>query len=412
VLATNACGTGPASNEVVATVGGPGGTGGVTLAPVHGFTGSPGDGSNWSTLTQGSDGNFYGTSATGGPFNPACNTNLTGCGLLFRLSPSGAFTVLYTFTGTTADHQATPIYPYGALLQASDGNFYGTTSEGPAVFRMTPSGSVSFLTFLGGGSSGKLVQASDGNLYGTTASGGAGTCSADRSALCSPQSGNGTVFRVSTGGSLATLHVFSGGSDGAKPYSGVIQATDGNFYGVTQAGAAGFGTVFRIRADGTFTTLHTFTGADGGNPYAPLIQASDGNFYGSTTFGAANNVGTVFRITPAGAFTVLHAFTGFSVPDEAPRPGVPVDGAYPAAPLIQIGDGSFIGVTGGGGSRSGGTIFTVTSSGGYAQLGVFSGLSEGSSPIWLIRASDGNFYGNCQYGGVRNMGAVFRMSPP
>src|SRR5262249_14718667 len=150
--ARNGCGGGPVSNEVVITVGGAGGGGtapGAGFTTIHGMTGSPNDGSNWSTVTQGSDGNLYGTSVTGGPFNSACATNLTGCGLLFRLSPSGAFTVLYTFTGTTVDHQQNPIYPYGALVQASDGNFYGTTSEGAPVYRMTPGGSVTTLTFLG-----------------------------------------------------------------------------------------------------------------------------------------------------------------------------------------------------------------------------------------------------------------------
>jgi uncharacterized repeat protein (TIGR03803 family) len=277
---------------------------------------------------------------------------------------------------------------------------------------MTPSGSVTFLTFLGGGSSGKLIQAADGNLYGTTAFGGAGTCSADRSAVCSPQAGGGTVFRISLGGALTTLHVFNGGSDGSQPYSGVVQGADGSFYGTAAAGGAGSGTVFRIRPDGTFTTLHTFTGgADGASPNAALIQASDGNFYGSTVYGTSNNAGTIFRITPGGAFTVLHTFTGYSVPDAAPRPGVPLDGAFPAAPLIQTADGSFVGVTAGGGSLSGGTVFKITSGGGYSQLAVFAGNAEGSSPIWMIRAADGNYYGNCQYGGVRNMGAIFRAPP-
>jgi uncharacterized repeat protein (TIGR03803 family) len=415
VQAANLCGTGPVSNEVVATVGGSGGPGpgAPTLTPLHGFTGSPNDGSNWSTVTQGSDGNFYGTAATGGPFNPACSTNLTGCGLLFKMTPSGALTVLYTFTGTTADHNALPIYPYAALLQASDGNFYGTTAAAGSVFRMTPSGNVTHLTYLGGGSSGKLIQASDGNLYGTTAFGGAGTCSEDRAATCKRAEGSGTVFRVSTGGALATLHVFTGGADGSQPYSGVIQGSDGNLYGVAQNGGAGFGTVFRVGLDGSFATLHTFSGgADGASPYAQLVQGSDGNLYGSTVFGASANAGTVFRIAPSGAFTTLHTFTGFSVPDEAPRPGVALDGAYPAAPLVQAPDGSIIGVTGGGGPRSGGTAFKITPSGAYSQVAIFAGNAEGSSPIWLIRGNDGNYYGNCQYGGVRNMGAIFRMSPP
>jgi uncharacterized repeat protein (TIGR03803 family) len=412
--ARNACGSGPVSSETVFTVGGPGGGGGsVSVTPIHGFFGSPDDGSNWSTITQGSDGNFYGTSVTGGPFNSACNTNLTGCGLLFRLSPGGAFTVLHTFTGTTADHAQNPIYPYGALVQASDGNFYGTTSEGASVYRMTPSGSVSTVTFLGGNAYGDLVQGPDGKLYGTTALGGPGTCPADRAALCKPTSGEGTVFRVSLTGALETLYAFSGGADGGRPYAGLVIGPDGAFYGTTRVGAAGHGTIFKITSGGSLTTLHTFTGGDGSSPYPRLTLASDGNFYGTTPNGGGSaNAGVVFRISPSGSYSVLHTFTGFSVPDPNPRPGVPTDGAFPAAPLVQMGDGSFVGVTGSGGAFAGGTAFKITASGGYSQLFTFAGNQEGSSPIWLIRGNDGNLYGDCQYGGVRNMGAIFKMTPP
>jgi uncharacterized repeat protein (TIGR03803 family) len=412
IVGTSPCGNGPVSNEVVATVGGPGG---VTVTALHGFVGSPGDGSNWNTITEGSDGNFYGTSVTGGPFDRNCARNLNGCGLLFKLTKSGAFSVLHTFRASGNSDNENPIYPYAPLLLGSDGNFYGTTSEGPSVFRMTTSGTVTYLTNLGGGSYGKLVQAADGNFYGTTAIGGAGTCSRDRAQTCFPQAGSGTVFKMSPSGTLTTLKVFSGGADGSKPYAGVTLGSDGSLYGVTQAGASGFGTIFKIRTDGSsFTTLYTFTGgADGGNPYAPLIQASDGNFYGTTTYGTSYNAGTAFKITPAGAFTTLHIFTGYSVPDFAPRPGVPLDGAFPAAPLVQMPNGNLIGTTAGGGSLSGGTAFTMTLSGsGYSQLYAFSGNAEGSSIQWFLRASDGNYYGNCQYGGGANMGAVFRMTPP
>jgi uncharacterized repeat protein (TIGR03803 family) len=410
--ARNSCGAGPASNEVVITVGGPGGgPAGPGIATIHGFTGSPDDGSNASTVTQGSDGNLYGTAVTGGPFNPACSSNLTGCGIVFRLSPSGAFTILHTFTGTTVDHAQNPIYPAAALVQASDGNFYGTTSEGASVYRITPSGAYATLTFLGGNAYGALIQGSDGSLYGTTAFGGEGTCPADRSALCHPSPGQGTVFRLNLSGTLTTLHVFTGGADGAKPYAGLTVGPDGNFYGVTQAGASGGGTVFKITPNGSLTTLHTFTGGDGANPIARLTLGSDGNFYGSTVYGGGpSNAGVVFRISPSGTYSVLHVFTGFSVPDASPRPGVPLDGAYPAAPLVPAADGTFIGVSASGGQFAGGTVFKISPSGTYSQLFTFAGNAEGSSPIWLIRGGDGAIYGNCQYGGVRNMGAIFKIT--
>ena len=143
-----------------------------------------------------------------------------------------------------------------------------------------------------------------------------------------------------------------------------------------------------------------------------MTQGGDGNLYGSTVYGTSFNAGTIFKITLAGAFSVLHTFTGYSVPDGSPKPGVPLDGAFTAAPLVQAADGSFVGVTAGGGQLSAGTAFTITSSGSYSQVAVFSGNAEGSSPIWLIRGSDGHYYGNGQYGGNVNRGAVFKMTPP
>ena len=410
LVATSPCGSGPASNEVVANVGV---TSGVTLTALHGFTGSPGDGSNWSTLTQGPDGNFYGTSVTGGPFDSTCAANLTGCGLLFRMTPSGGFTVLHNFHGSGNSDNQNPIYPYSPLLLAADGNLYGTTSEGPQVFRLTTAGTYTSLTNLGGGSYGKLIQGPDGNFYGTTAIGGPGSCSRDRATTCNPLSGSGTVFRMTPAGAHTSLFTFTDDSNGSKPYAGLVLGTDGNFYGVTQAGANGFGTVFRITSGGTLTTLYRFTGgSDGGNPYAPLTVGSDGNLYGTATYGTSYNAGTVFKVTPAGAFTLLHTFTGYSVPDGAPRPGVPLDGAFPAAPMVQGADGNFVGVTAGGGQLSGGTAFKISPTGTYSQVAIFAGNAEGSSPIWFIRGNDGNYYGNCQYGGVVNMGSIFRMSPP
>jgi len=363
-------------------------------------------------VTQGSDGNLYGTAATGGPFNPACVANLDGCGILFRLSPSGTFTVLHTFEATTADHRQNPAFPYGALVQASDGNFYGTTSGGASVYRLTPGGSVTTMTFLGGNSYGDLIQGQDGNLYGTTAFGGEGTCPADRSALCHPTAGEGTVFAMSLSGSLTTLKVFSGGADGARPYAGLVIGPDGAFYGTTRGGGtAGRGTVFRITSGGAFSTIHTFTGSDGSFPYSRMTLGGDGNFYGVTTNGGGGaDAGVVFKVSPGGAFSVLHAFSGFSVPDPSPRPGVPLDGAYPAAPLVPVADGTFIGVSAGGGAYAGGTVFKISPAGTYVQLFTFAGNAEGSSPIWLVRGSDGAIYGNCQYGGVRNMGSVFRIT--
>jgi uncharacterized repeat protein (TIGR03803 family) len=140
-----------------------------------------------------------------------------------------------------------------------------------------------------------LVQASDGSFYGTTSNGGT--------------SGYGTVFKITPAGALTTLYSFVG-SDGSYPYAGLVQGSDGNFYGTTAyGGTSSYGTIFKITPAGALTTLHSFTYSDGAYPYATLVQGTDGNFYGTTYYGGTSGYGTVFKITPAGALTTLHSFT-------------------------------------------------------------------------------------------------------
>src|SRR5438093_969830 len=135
--------------------------------------------------------------------------------------------------------------------------------------------------------------------------------------------------------------------DGASPYGGVVQATDGNFYGTTTSGgAAGHGTIYKMDAAGTITTLHSFTGADGDAPYAAPVQAVDGSFYGTTVRGGAADRGTVYRLDTTGTLTTLHSFSG-------------PDGDAPYAALIQATDGRFYGTTSRGGPSDAGTIFKV-----------------------------------------------------
>jgi uncharacterized repeat protein (TIGR03803 family) len=261
---------------------------------LHSFDGT--DGQNpFGNLVQASDGNFYGMTETG-----------TGnAGTIFKMTPSGTVTVLHSFSGG-----ADGANPYGTLIQARDGNFYGVTSYGGAgaagtVFEITPAGTETILHSFtgqptdGGAPYGSLVQGSDGNLYGMTLVGGANN--------------DGTVFKISAG-TESLLHSFAGGTtDGATPYGSLIQGQDGNFYGMTESGGTyGSGTLFRITPGGTETVLYSFAGgtADGANPEGSLIQANDGNFYGMTQGGGAQNAGTLFEITPAGAETVLYSFPG------------------------------------------------------------------------------------------------------
>ena len=210
-------------------------------------------------------------------------------------------------------------YPEAGLVQASDGNFYGTTEGGGTgtfgtVFKITSNGTLTTLYNFcvqypcadGAAPPGVLVQSTDGNLYGTTIAGGtSSTCSG----------GCGTVFKITTSGALTTLHSFVG-SDGVSPFPGLVQASDGNFYGTTyEGGNTDYGTVFKITPSGTLTTLYTFCSqigcTDGTQPYAGVIQATDGNFYGTTEYGGGvDNAGTVYELTPSGTLTTLHTFNG------------------------------------------------------------------------------------------------------
>jgi uncharacterized repeat protein (TIGR03803 family) len=245
-------------------------------------------------VTLASDGNFYGSCPAGGA---------NGYGLVYKVTPAGVFTHLHDFAFATdgADPSAPPI-------QAKDGNFYGAVPAfGPLgqglIYKLTPTGTFSILfSFNGSNGSapvGTLVQGSDGNLYGTTL--GGGTFS------------DGTVFKVSTAGHLTTLHNFAG-TDGGNLYAGVIQGTDGSFYGTTSSGGPnggiGEGVVYKVTASGKFTLLHTFASAtEGGGPRAEMVQATDGNIYGTTW---AINPNSLFKITPKGVFSVVYSFDGTS----------------------------------------------------------------------------------------------------
>jgi len=283
------------------------------------------DGFNpYAGLVQARDGNFYGTTWGGGA---------NGYGTVFRITPKGKLTTLYNFCSQT--NCADGFNP-SALIQAKDGNFYGTTQYG-TVFKITPRGELTTLVACGGQPMAGLVQATDGNLYGETF-----------------DENTGTVFKITPGGKLTTLLIFDG-VDGANPSGGLIQATDGSFYGTTQnGGIKGYGTVFRITATGELTTLHVFHHLDGAFPQAGVIQARNGNFYGTTSSGGADNTGTVFKITPTGTLTTLHSFNG-------------TDGSDPAAGLIQATNGKFYGTTTNGGTGNNcnngyfvcGTVFRI-----------------------------------------------------
>ncbi len=206
-------------------------------------------------------------------------------------------------------------------------------------------------------------------------------------------SGCGTVFKVDAAGTVTTVHSFTC-SDGAFPRGGLIQTSDGSFYGTTTYGPTGFGTVFKMDAAGMVTTLHAFSLEDGAYPHRGLIRALDGSFYGTTSSGGAFGVGTIFKISAAEGLTTLHDFSDG-------------DGASPEAGLIQAGDGSFYGTTWGGGTYGFGTVFKLDAGETLTTLHHFDGV-DGAYPLaGLIQASDGSFYGTTSSGGANGQGTVF-----
>jgi len=318
-----------------------------TLTTLHSFDSTDGQ-LPYAGLIQAANRNFYGTTIGGGA---------NGYGTVFKITPAGGLTTLYSFCAQTncVDGRT----PTGALALGTDGNFYGITGYGGTncttppwvgcgtVFKITPAGKLTTLYsfcaqtnctdgFYPGAS---LVQATDGNFYGTTGYGGTNSY--------------GTVFKITPGGTLTTLHSFDL-TDGESPSAPLIQATDGNLYGTAYYGGANdnciygtCGTVFKITPGGTLTTLHSFDSTDGANPEAPLVQATDGNFYGTTDFGGANGDGTIFQITPAGTVTTLHSFDS-------------TDGDIPDDGLVQATDGNFYGTANFGGTNGDGTVFSLS----------------------------------------------------
>src|SRR5881394_348880 len=363
----------------------------LALQTLHEFESSPKN--PHGVLVQGSDGNLYGTTVFGG----TNNSN----GTVFQVTPAGLVTVLHSFQGSDG------AMPFGGLVEGNAGFFYGTTERGApnsqfgSVFQITTNGEVTILHYFNGldGSFPRaaLVQGKDGSLYGTTVSGGTNK---------GTTGGNGTVFKITPGGLFNSLFSFDG-RNGSRPTAGLVQASDGSFYGTTSEGGPdydgttmfGNGTVFKITPEGIVASLHAFNGTDGNDPEAGLLQGSDGMFYGTTQFGGTNaDGGTVFKITPNGALTNLHSFGG-------------LDGRYPVAGLARGNDGNFYGTTEGDNTTDFGTIFRITPSGVLTTLFSFNGTNGASPVAGLNLGKDGNFYGTTFEGGAGG-GTIFRLVEP
>jgi uncharacterized repeat protein (TIGR03803 family) len=377
-------------------------------------------------LTLGSNGNFYGTTAGGG----------WGYGTVFQMKPNGQFINTFylgseSYSGGNNVNSSNGAGPVAALTLGTDGNFYGTTPNGGSfsepylfangdgtVFKYATNGAFTSLVSFNLGNmepEASLTLGNDGNFYGTTKYGGAFETGepSTRAYL-----GYGTVFRVTTNGTLTTLSSFNF-TNGSFPLAALTLGIDGIFYGTATSGGItnstnpyGLGTVFKVTTNGTLTVLASFSGTNGANPQSALTLGTDGIFYGTTPWSSGNN-GAVFRVTTNGELTTLVSFSG-------------TNGASPVAALTLGTDGNFYGTTEYGGNEDNyyynggwgyGTVFKVTTNGTLTMLFSFSGTNGANPLAALTLGNDGNFYGTTAYGGITNsnpygLGTVFRLLLP
>jgi uncharacterized repeat protein (TIGR03803 family) len=360
-----------------------------TFSTLASFNGDNGNDPERVSLVQATDGNFYGATFLGGYYEG---------GNVFQVTPAGKLTSLYNFC-TQKSCFSSFGGPEAGLVLGADGELYGTTyggnDSGGTVYKMSIRGNLTTLhnfcqTNCADGlfPYAPLVQASNGSFYGTTYTGGSYF--------------GGVVFQITSTGEFATLYSFCAIADcvdGLYPISGLMQASNGNLYGTTpDGGVYGKGVVYEITPAGGFKTLYSFCAkvncADGSYPYAGLVQASDGSFYGTTEAGGTFNYGTVFRITPTGELGVLHSFRG-------------TDGANPFSAPIQASDGNFYGLTSdydySGYPFYGGTIYELTSAGEFTSLYTFcdAEICTGDAPHGgLVQGTDGILYGLTDGGGA------------
>lgn len=334
-------------------------------------------------LYKNSDGFFYGMTNTGGTYS---------YGTIFKMSSSGAVTIIRHLNGTTDGGT-----PTGELIKGFDGNFYGMTNTGGAsgygtVFKLTAAGVYTVMKNFayatdGTNPKGHLVQGKDSVLYGITYGGGT--------------YGYGTIFKITTGGAFSVMRHLNKATDGGQSYSSLVEGKDGYLYGITYYGGTyGYGTIFKITKAGVFTVIrHLNSTTDGGYPQGDIIQGSDGNIYGSCYSGGSKGNGTIFKMTTSGVYTVLRHLSA------------PTDGGNPYGVLYQNSDGVLYGLNRTGGAYTSGTAFKITTAGAFTLLHSFSPITEGSTPNGgFVKGNDGNFYAMINTGGTYGFGTAFRMT--
>ena len=327
-------------------------------------------------LIQGNDGKFYGACYSGGTF---------GNGTIFKISTAGAFTVIKHLSSSKDGG-----YPIGALIQNTDGNFYGMTRTGGAngggtIYKVTTAGAYTVIhsmqpTTEGSAPGGALIKGNDASLYTLAAEGG--------------NYNMGTAFKVTTAGAVTLLATFNGSQLGNEPYESFVKGKDSAYYATTSRGGAyGYGSIIKI-CGGNPTLLYSFNRTTGSIPKGSLIQAKDGNFYGTASEGGTGGAGVIFKITPGGVYTVLRHLNSST------------DGGSPLGGLVQATDGLLYGMNSAGGANSGGTIFKINTGGTYSVIRHLAYSTDGSNPQGdLVQATDGNLYGM-----ITNGGKIFKLT--
>ena len=361
---------------------------------IYSFTGKADGGIPRGSLIQDKQGNLYGTAYSGGAAAHCL------CGTVFRLSPSGEETTLYSFHGRDGYH------PVGHLVRDKAGDLFGVTElggkyftidRGGVAFRLSASGEETVLHSFGSEGDGStmadgLTMDRGGNLYGATEYG----------------NGNyGIIFKIAPDGAETILHTFRGGAnDGIYGYAGVIIDKKGNLFGTTLDGGSGGeqqgpGTLYKLTSAGKLSLLHRFTDQkDGGYPSAAPLMDAGRNLYGTAVSGGDFEKGVVYKLAADGTYTVLHSFGGKH------------DGEYGIGRPIMDANGSLYGVTqGGGGACDCGVVFKLAPDGTYSVLHTFTGGNDGGKPYsGLIMDSAGSLYGTASQGGTHGQGVVFKIT--
>jgi uncharacterized repeat protein (TIGR03803 family) len=355
---------------------------------LHEFAGAPNDGAfPYNDVTFDDAGVLYGTTNLGGSSNN---------GTIFKLTPSGTYTVLHSFDGgaTGSDPNA------GVTIDPTSGDLYGTTTFGGMAscrnscgifYRLAADGTYTVLHSFDNADDGQypaglLIRDKLGTIFGSTTSGG--------------PNGGGTVFSYNAKGKFKMVHAF-GGVDGFSPQGRLLRGQSGELYGVTmQGGANGYGTAYKMAPGGNrFSVLYSFTGgADGGYPSGGLDRDKAGNLYGATNLagnGATPN-GTVFKLAPDGTLTTLYAFSGGA------------DGLFPAGNIL-LNHGKIYGTTTGGGQDEDGVVYAVDLASGNENVVHSFADTDGAGPQAGLTRRQGVLYGAASGGGANGVGVLYRI---